>query len=281
MTITDNDLLFQKLKGFTAYSIYFNEANRPAELICNVDDYLNQTFMAISNSINRCIEPKYKPRILSTQQVSWKRNKTEDDINATNTSEESKVPKKNIVHKYLVFALLLPKHPYSFETYNVLQTVAPMFPAVTVVGGNGYDFHEMGAQYGVRSFPKILFFKNGILTSKFRKERTPELLSVYLAKWTGSLPKALPIKRKSPAFPEFEQYIPLPIPETNFSNYSISLPKIYVPNPGPSVEPVVGCFQSLVDYDLIIFLVAGLYVLFRCLWLFYRTYVLGKPLFSS
>lgn len=271
------DVIIQRVKGFTSYSIYFDDAAKYDTLTCDKDDDLNRTYIEISNAINRCVEPKYKPRILSTQQVSWKRNKVEDESNATISSGGP--PKKNIVHKYLVFALLLPKHPYSFDTYNVLQTIAPMFPAVTVVAGNGYEFHELGSQYGVRSFPKILFFKNGILTSKFRKERTPELLSTYIAKWTRSLPNAIPLKTKVSATPDFQQFVPLILPH-NFSNFNITLPKIFVPNPGPSVEPFVGCFQSLVDYDLIIFLVAGLYVLSRCIWLFYRTYVLGKSFFS-
>ena len=73
--------------------------------------------------------------------------------------EERNYESHEVVSEFLAFALLLPGHPYSRDLYFSVVTVAPMYPRVIFVIGNAYEFTELCAQYGVRSFPKLLFFQ--------------------------------------------------------------------------------------------------------------------------
>jgi hypothetical protein len=49
----------------------------------------------------------------------------------------------------------------------VLRIVAPIFPQVVVVTGDVFEFRDMASKYQVTSFPKLLFFYNGIFISAF------------------------------------------------------------------------------------------------------------------
>jgi len=189
------------IKDFTKYSLVFvrRESILSDKMMCQAGEIHNDTSIRFMSEINMCGEPGYFPRILATTQVSWKRNRNEDkfDDDSSDSSGKNDVTKrsKEIVHKYLVFALLLPRHPFSAELYHHLSVVAPMFPSITVVYGNGYHFQELCTQYGVRSFPKLLLFNNGTLTEKYSRKRSPEKLAAYFSKWSNSLPRSIPVEK--------------------------------------------------------------------------------------
>jgi len=185
-------------------------------------------------SINKCVWPGYRPRILTPQNISWKKtNKsdTKDDsesgsggrsrgvrneqrssrgkINgaerssgkgqtgdagagpsppsssaAAAASSLSSPPSsttaaaaagalpsqqdKEVVHPFLVFALLLPNHPYSLQLKQTLNIVAPLYGNITTIIGDALEFSDFCNEYHVKSFPKILFFKQGFLVDMMR-----------------------------------------------------------------------------------------------------------------
>jgi len=97
-----------------------------------------------------------------------------------------------VVHNFLLFGLLLPNHPFSSDLLEALITVTPLFPEVNVVIGSASEFSEFCSQYNVRAFPKLLFFKQGLLKHKYKRLHNPWELARELSRWTGSLPRGLP-----------------------------------------------------------------------------------------
>ena len=165
------------VRQFTSYAlkhhIYeedFKESSCPVEVTKNVTEIL------FESTIDRCVYMKYYPRHLYPKQVSWRRTKGHGQYpkssngkfwNGTLSSgahdedheTEGKIYESDeIVSEFLAFALLLPGHPFSSDLYLSIVTVAPMYPRVIFVIGNANEFTELCAQYGVRSFPKLLFF---------------------------------------------------------------------------------------------------------------------------
>jgi len=98
-----------------------------------------------------------------------------------------------VVHNFLLFGLLLPNHPFSSDLIAAITTVTPLFPEVNVVIGSAYEFSEFCSQYNVRAFPKLLFFKQGLLKHKYKRLHNPWELARELSRWTGSLPRGLPL----------------------------------------------------------------------------------------
>lgn len=268
---------------FTKYAMYFAEAEYGAGK-CFANEILNVTHTAFMKSIDRCPDMHYTPRFLTTSQISWKSRKTDENrkLNAENldrdilsnaTSSNSSInnvvneeKSKEIIHKYLAFALLLPKHPFSTDLFRSLITAGPMFPSVTIVSGNGYDFKDMCRQYSVRSFPQLFFFRDGLLTGTYDgAHNIPEVAS-KLADWTGSLPKALPSVR--PNINSFkysgEQYH-FWIPEKELFSFTILGQKFSAKVPYIS-EPIMGSMEPLMSYDLPIFIFSGCFVLMRSIY---------------
>jgi hypothetical protein len=98
------------------------------------------------------------------------------------------------VHKYLVFALLLPNHPFSEDMKQILRVVAPMYPSVVVVTGSAYEFRDMANKYIITSFPKLMFFQAGLFMGTFDElVRDPMTVAAQFSKWTKSLPQSFPI----------------------------------------------------------------------------------------
>lgn len=90
-------------------------------------------------------------------------NTDEDtDSNGSQVNENDST-RNETVHKYMAFGLLLPSHPFSDDLIYNLKVVAPMFPQVKLVVGNGYQFKYLCSQYGVNSFPQLLLFTEGLL----------------------------------------------------------------------------------------------------------------------
>ena len=189
-------------------------------------------FLVRDEEYSRCVNPSFLPRVLSTRQISWRsshgaagqdwqggskkgvgnggngHNSTDDtktkwQSGGGNTSskgdgEEEIEGKNDVVHKFLAFGLALPRHPFSTEFLTTLKAVAPLFPEVTVIVGNGEEFVEFSQQYNVRSYPKLLVFNWGVLhgryTADFERGYSEQDLVSYFSKWTNSKPasKLLP-----------------------------------------------------------------------------------------
>ena len=172
----------------------------------------------LGDNYSRCVNPSYLPRVLSTRQISWRsapaapndtkgggKASSETDKNGTSkmrdllnrhneTVGEDGEKQNDVVHKFLAFGLALPKHPYSGEFLTTLKAVAPLFPEVTVIVGNGDEFVDFSQQYNVRSFPKLLVFNWGVLhgryTAEFDKGYAEEDFVRYFSEWTQSAPAA-------------------------------------------------------------------------------------------
>ena len=270
---------------FTEYALYFPEAEY-GKGKCFAKEILNVTHQAFTKSIDRCPNLLYTPRFLTTSQISWRARKTDENRKSStenrtidahndtaknsergdNVSEEEK--SKEIIHKYLAFALLLPKHPFSTDLLRSLITAGPMFPSVTFVSGNGYDFKDMCRQYTVRSFPQLFFFKDGLLTGTYDgAHNIPEIVS-RLALWTNTLPKALPtVRSKVDSFKYSGQQYHFWEPETALFSFTIFGHKIVAKVPHVT-EPIMGSMELLVPYDLPIFIFSGCFVLGRSIYFF-------------
>lgn len=268
---------------FVQYKTFFREVNNN-HVKCFADDIFNSTHSEFMRSLERCSNEKYRPRCLSTSQISWKSappkpedNKIpydkskritadEKDSNNTTPISDAAVEKetKDIINKYLAFALLLPEHPFSSDLLSSLTAIGPMFPSVTIVTGDGYDFKEMCAQYNVQSFPKLIFFRDGLLNGTYDGAYSVPLLASTLARWTQSLPKSLPgstrifnLIKKS----KTKNYFTWEPRSLIFSTFFFGIPiSAHVPY---STEPIMGTIESLVPYDWFIFLLSGLFVFSR------------------
>ena len=134
--------------------------------------------------------------------------------------------------------------------------------------GNGHEFRELGAQYGVRSFPKLLLFKRGILKGKHNRKHNAADLAGQIVKWTGLLPRAIPIARKVPskAKNKDRKTSLWTIINDIFSGRNSSELKneiLQFIDIGPSVEPVAVSYEYLVKWDTAIFIISGVYTIGR------------------
>lgn len=89
---------------------------------------------------------------------------------------------------FLAFLLVLKHDPFSEQMEAVLEAAAPAFPQVMVVKGDAQLFTAFATQYSIRSFPRLLFFRNGLLMKKFRGERSPAAVAALFMNLTKSLP---------------------------------------------------------------------------------------------
>jgi hypothetical protein len=105
----------------------------------------------------------------------------------------------------MAFGMLLPHHPFSQQLHEAINMVAPMYPNVYVVVGNGFEFSEMNAQYGVRSFPKLMLFTKGHLYGKYRGKLAAAELAEEFARWTKTLPRSYPGLPEAVSLPDIAQ----------------------------------------------------------------------------
>ena len=241
------------------------------------------------NHINRCVRYKYSPRLLSSNQISWKSTKSSDNNVNSTTSKSAKNTTGEIVHEYLIFAMLLPKHPFSSDLYHAIKAVAPMFPTITFVIGDGFEFTEMCQQYNIRSFPKLLFFKRGILKGRYNKEQNAESLAAQLSVWTESYPKALPARERRKK-DDIEKYFKMwynydniydkilefkdwrtisSISDMIKKNIAYNLKSLTSPK-SSHLEPVVGLFDWASSYEIYMIIIAGIYTLLRFIYSFFK-----------
>ena len=202
------------VRDFTHYHCYF-----PPKTLSN-NNYINKEIKLthqqprnttqdwIDKLIDRCPNPHYYPRVVTSNQISWKKverqsskshpKNTTADINHTNdantdTDKIDEIEDSNtVVHEYMAFALLIPHHPFSADLASALRIVMPMFPSIKLVVGNGHDFKSLCSQYGVSSFPQLLLFTKGLLRGKYHYDIKPHILAEEVAAWTSSFPKSLP-----------------------------------------------------------------------------------------
>ena len=211
------------VKDFTHYHCYFPKTlsnnNYNKEIKLTHKQSRNTTQDWIDKLIDRCPNPHYYPRVVTSNQISWKKverhasksqpKNTTVDISHTNdnNTDADKIDEiedsNTVVHEYMAFALLIPHHPFSADLASALRIVMPMFPSIKLVVGNGHDFKSLCSQYGVSSFPQLLLFTKGLLRGKYHYDIKPHILAEELAVWTSSFPKALP--NVSPAPPGFHQ----------------------------------------------------------------------------
>lgn len=253
----------------------------------------NYTQSTLFGNINRCVRPQYHPRVLRANQITWKKtekakgSKQRRNIssilnNATSWADlldddyESGQTKDNtsdIIYDFMAFAMLLPDHPFSHDLYTALSYVGPMFPNVNVVIGSGYEFKEMCSQYGVRSFPKLMFFTKGHLTSKYKGELEPSILAGEIARWTKSYPRAFPIAmndwkhQMSKIVPSYKRNVHSQHVNDLISTLNIFGMEIPIRLP-PSTEPIMGSAESLVEWDNsgTMLIISCVYVILRFFW---------------
>jgi hypothetical protein len=175
------------VKKLVHYYLHFGLGDVESE-VCYEWNRDNETHNSFVQRVDRCAASKYMPGILTAKQIGWKKSSQPPPkkkkltsslmLNATNkslvnTSAETVEPVKTsyevvgnsteIVHAYLAFALVLPGHPFSTNMVAYLRKIGPMYPNVNVVIGDGNEFKEMYAQYGVRSFPRLFLFTKGCI----------------------------------------------------------------------------------------------------------------------
>lgn len=274
----NNFMAFDRVSEFTHYSLYFKETKNAVAKCCAYDIH-NGTHQSFTKSVDRCPARNYSPRFLTTSQISWKSTRSEsknevaqpiDDNNSVGhknrNSTYKKKAEKEIIHKYLAFALLLPQQPFSTDLFRSLVSVGPMFPTVTIVSGSGYDFKELCRQYNVRSFPQLFFFKDGLLSGTYSGIHSAPEIASKLARWTQSLPKALPTPIKetlSHGFLEgrnLHYYFWAPgsvLYSGKVFGYKVIIRVPYC------TEPIVSNAKHLVQYDSLLFVLSGLFVFFR------------------
>ena len=267
---------------FTQYSLYFGNRDSQVDK-CHASDVLNSTQLKFLKSIDRCPIKNYYLPILTTSQISWKSTPKKNDKSASEADrhsakqndsssiEASKDDKsaKQRIHKYLAFALLLPKHPFSSDLLLSLMSTGPMFPSVTIVSANGYHFQDMCRQYNVKSFPQLFFFKDGLLIDTYKGVHSAPGVASKLANWTKTLPKALPIQvtdlgRQNYAWKNNEKQYFWPPKTELFAGEVLGFPvSMRVPY---STEPIMGTFEHLVPFESLIFMLAGFYIVCRIIY---------------
>lgn len=191
---------FRMVKSHIVYSIsstHFSEVENDSRQ-CDINQNSNFTAMLLESADLMCASPYYIPHFLSPSQVSFKKiyDSPGDNISSignyshNNTSSKPTNDSSGKIHEYLAFALLLPNHPFSQEMVDAILPIAPLFPSITIYFGYAYEFQDLCSQYGVYSFPKLLLFRNGLLTSKFERKRRPQAIAMEFSIWTNSLPIA-------------------------------------------------------------------------------------------
>jgi hypothetical protein len=284
---------YEIVRRFINYAIAYNEIDiKDEHKYCTLEDDENGTARLIDVMLTSCVHRDFFPRILSSAQVSLKkvtkndeeapkehnygrktppRRKKPDPEKPRNTTE-SDDDDESTIHKYLAFALVLPKHPFSRELIDSLHTVAPLFPHITIYFGIGYEYQELCSQYGVRSFPKLLFFHNGLLLNKYSKSRDPASLAYQFSKWTHSLPVALPVAHtasraaRKGIFTNYNSSSYFHV--TNDSNWMVQRADAWLQkaSAGRSVEPLITLSPTAVKWDFEIFIISGCYVALRVIY---------------
>lgn len=274
------DMYKQLASAFMSYHIFFRTIERQSSLTCATGDYANETQLLLDDAVNMCMNPYRRTRQLRRTQVSWRPtnqetgpSKAKKDPASSNGSasaaepaaaeEEEARPSK--IHNYLVFGLVLKEHPFSDKVRQVLSVVGPMFPSITVVYGDGYEFQDLVDKFYMRSFPKILLFKSGLYVGDYEGAYTAPELASELALWTRQLPRSFPaIPAALPRIPPTIS-VQLPFASSFSSSFLSKLPFQSLLLPRPNLEPFLGSVQEHAKWDIAAFLFSGGYCMLRIL----------------
>ena len=125
-TIKTKIITTRDIKFFTRNSLhgdYSHFDNLATHGTYPIEMESNITALIFEKMINRCPKVNYFPRLLSPNQVSWKKTKLskENDTEMNNQNHESdrkdRSESKEIISEFLAFTLLLPNHPFSNDLY--------------------------------------------------------------------------------------------------------------------------------------------------------------------
>lgn len=291
-------LIAERAERFTAYHSYFQSHKLHNRYQCLPQDHHNQTWLEVDAMIDSCPRGSYYPRHILRSHISWKPtnsspkkptpaanattndvanstsggesstgNRTTEDANKTKdaTADDANNDKNDKVHDFLVLGLLMPDHPYSEEFFATLVSVGPMFPQVTFITGNAYEFQDIASKYSIDDFPTVLLFKNGLFQREYFN-RNPSKFAAHIAAWTKSLPRSLPGPFRVPTSKRglLSSHGTLRLPP-----YLSWLQPIFdvIPLPTPNLEPFIGSVAYHQEIELVVFVSATLYTLFRGLYL--------------
>jgi hypothetical protein len=84
-----------------------------------------------------------------------------------------------------------PFDPFSNQLEARVTQVAPAFPHVLFLKGEGKDFSGLVAQISVKGLPQVLLFEENLLRGRFRGVKTVRNLLSFLVLHTGCLPRAV------------------------------------------------------------------------------------------
>lgn len=270
------DHLYQLVRSFTDYHLFFRTSDHLNQLTCGPKDYLNRTETLISHYLDMSSSRNFVLRELSRSQITWRTKGDEEDSDnkdidkAINTTTSVKNKTEEKIHKYLVFVMVLPNHPFSRKVYRSISMVAPMFPFITIVMGNAYEFKDMCTKYFIHSYPKIMLFKSGLYVGNYEEIYTPEDIAGQFAKWTKCLPKSYPVYKPKNTMPKsilrgkYNSKTNISTVQTLIQdNLGINVSQLQEYFPSPNMEPFLGSVDSYVEWDALAFVISGIYVIFR------------------
>jgi len=274
---------------------------------CSVN--LTTTDQLLRALVDRSVNNNFTPRVIGPQMVTWKSSPGDDNNSTTSTGEDgtsmganstassssfssssttsssssestagSPASEDGHVTTFLAIGLALPGHPFSTDMYESLRIVGPMFPHLTIAVGNGYEFSSLCTQFGINSFPKLLYFEKGALAGQYGGSVedaifTPTALARSLINWHPSLrPRAMP----EGSFIGSDVQHPLTLnriervlfPNASLAMAANSTSRSSGRNPGaflmgPTMEPIAGSISALQPYEALLFAVCGLYSVAR------------------
>lgn len=302
LKVKPRESLVQYTKHFTTYHMYFRTDILDKRQDCSANNWVDWRNDSRVNMVDHCPNQDYYPPHVLRSQISWKatpnNNNNEDDhkkeantkqngstkslddrtdgkvANVTNGKSSKKAASEDEsdfhVHKYLIIALLLPNHPYSDQMFRSIRRVAPMFPMVSFVTGDGYEFRDIAAKYFVATMPTMILFKNGLYVGD-SEIRDDVGLAAKLATWTKSLPRSLPLSVKMDIATPSAVYLQLPPKALRSNQHWIVFALMrtlqdgmnHIPLPYPNLEPFVGSMPRYRELDLIFFIFSAFYCLGR------------------
>ena len=276
---SETDAVARETKAFISEATYFRLYDKVLRdsFMCYEPDRFNDSYHTQWNQINLCSNTAYFPRQLSRSQISWKRfdshgNTSSDSLPPSTLRNETTMPSQNIsrstskpkeiVHEYLVLALLLPKHPFSADMLQMIRYTAPLYPQVVFTVANGLEMKEFCTQYNVYSFPKLLMFKNGSLIGRYTGPHRVLDLSVQMSIWTESFPRAVPYEaRKSTWSANLTRSLPILSSPMNLSWNFLGL---------SATEPIKAHIENAGLFENHLFVISCFYFVFRIVYFLYK-----------
>ena len=287
---SEDPVKFQLVQNHVHYTLYHGQGDTEEVCSANSVDFACQTNATMSlfeSALDRCAAWKYSPKILSSSQISVTRDhKPRNSSDMGSKQRQQPLPKGHKIHEFLAIALVLPKHPFSRPLIDSIRIVAPMYPDVLTYFGIANQFHDLCNQYGVRSYPQLLLYHNGMLVEQVRNDNDRSYDVATLAKrfsmLTNSLPRALPELNHHRGWHDPDFHVDkLGKDAKNMSTFSFntlsemyhiwklhgcchaSILTISEAMMGDSIEPIVSITTQPAQYEFPVYVLSFLYVLVR------------------